>query len=70
MAIKLRDFQEDFLKRALTGLTSTQQVRVAVALDAAICFGVLESHGDNESLKDIKSVEGKYWASVERLKLL
>lgn len=62
-----RNFQLDFLAPALSGLSKQQAIRVGMALDAAICFGVLEHAQGNASLGDLAVVEAKYWNVVGRL---
>jgi hypothetical protein len=62
-----RDFQNDFLRPAIDGLSVDDQHRIAVALDTAICFGVLEYAGGNSSLQDLKAVAKKYNENVDRL---
>ena len=63
-----RDFQDDFLRPALQGLSKKDAIRVGIALDAAICFGVLEAAAGNPSLQDRAAVEAKYLDNVSRLR--
>ena len=63
----MRNFQEDFCLSAFQGLNETQRIRVAIALDIAICFGALESMDGKESFKDRTLVETMYEDKVRRL---
>ena len=63
-----RDFRYDFLIPALRDLSPEQGRQVAIALDAAICFGVLEAMDGSESLQNRALVEAKYADNVARLK--
>lgn len=65
---KMRNFQVDFVFPAIKGLEPEQAQRVAKALDAAICFGVLEHANGNDSLRDLQMVEAKYNSNVAELK--
>jgi len=62
-----RDFQIDFCLPAIRGLRRKQSQRVAIALDAAIAFGVLEYLDGNESMKDRAAIESRYRDCVQRL---
>jgi hypothetical protein len=62
-----RDFRVDFCLPAIHGLSRAQSQRVSIALDAAICFGVLEAKDGNESMGDRAAVEAKYADCVRRL---
>jgi hypothetical protein len=64
-----RNFEEDFCGPAMKGLTQSQRVRIAIALDAAIIFGVLEYVKGNESLHDQQALRQRYWFNVGRLKV-
>lgn len=62
-----REFKTDFLEPALVGLNKQESMRVAIALDAAICFGALEHAEGNESMQDLEVIRRKYQENVERL---
>jgi hypothetical protein len=66
--LKPRNFQEDFCRPAMAGLTKKQANRVGIALDCAIAFGILEYITGNESLQDRAQLEAAYWDKVMRLK--
>jgi|HubBroStandDraft_6_1064221.scaffolds.fasta_scaffold161259_2 hypothetical protein len=62
-----RDFQRDFCEPAMVGLVPEEMLRVALALDAAIMFGVLEYVDGNPSFQDLEAVRKLYEAKVARL---
>jgi hypothetical protein len=64
---KPRDFGSDFCLPALSGLNRKEAARVALALDAAILFGVLEYAEGNTSLQDLGAVRKRYAEKVARL---
>jgi hypothetical protein len=63
-----RNFETDFCLPAIEGLTRTQALRVGKALDAAVCFAILEFNDGNPSLKDIPAVETRYRQLIGELK--
>jgi hypothetical protein len=63
-----RNFATDFAVPSLQGLSKKERARVALALDAAILFGVLEYSEGNASLQHLPAVRALYAEKVNRLK--
>lgn len=64
-----RDFAKDFAGPVIADLNKKNAIRVGIALDCAILFGVLEYIDGNESLKINRDVlQRSYDEKVARLK--
>lgn len=58
----------EFTRLAIAGLSDDQAQRVAVALDTAIAFGVLEHLDGNASLQDQGALEAGFRTKLQRLR--